>query len=295
MAGDGSRSVVVGEPMPRVKGRRPSPPAPASAAYPALERARRQLLAAGDAGGRDVRPRVFEDIVRRIRLEIAGGRIGPGQRLPTEPQIAVQLKVSRGSVREAVRVLEMLGLVTVRRGRAGGVFATPNCQEVAEASFASILPLGQTSAEDSFEFRRIIEPKAAALAALRATERDVDLLRLALQRTEDPALAREAFGEAVRLFHQAIAVASRNSCIRTFFTQFLLSREMSFATAHKEPVQRSLTHFFHEKIFGAISARKPDEAQAWMDAHISQWEGDLVEAESIQRDREDPGDPAEGS
>jgi GntR family transcriptional repressor for pyruvate dehydrogenase complex len=246
----------------------------------------RLALLPTESGDR-VRPRLFEDVVRQIRVEIAGGRLRPGQRLPTETEMAAELRVSRGSVREAIRVLEMLALVTVKRGRLGGVFTTPNCQEVAQASFTSLLPLQQTSVKDSFEFRRIVEPQAAALAAIRATERDREMLRAALQRTEDRTGPRETFGQHARLFHQAIVAASRNSCIETFFTPFLLSREMSFSTAHKEPVQRSLTHFFHAKIFEAIDTRNADDARAWMDAHISQMEGDLVEAEGMQQDREE--------
>ncbi len=72
-------------------------------------------------------PRIFEGLVQDLRVAIAQGRIAPGARLPTERALAEQFRVSRASVREAIRILELFGLVTVRRGRTGGVVTTPHC------------------------------------------------------------------------------------------------------------------------------------------------------------------------
>jgi GntR family transcriptional regulator, transcriptional repressor for pyruvate dehydrogenase complex len=63
--------------------------------------------------------RVFDDVLQKIRVDIARGAIRPGQRLPPERRLAAEYQVSRASIREVVRVLELAGLVTVKRGRDG--------------------------------------------------------------------------------------------------------------------------------------------------------------------------------
>lgn len=119
---------------------------------------------------RTLRPRIFEDVIQKIRLDIAAGKIGPGQRLPSERSLAALFRVSRGSIREAIRALEIFGLVRAKRGREGGVFTTSNSRQIARASFTSLVPLEQYSFLESLELRKIFEPKTAALAALRAAE-----------------------------------------------------------------------------------------------------------------------------
>src|SRR5690242_1650036 len=97
--------------------------------------------------------RIFEGVVQDLRVAIARGRIAAGERLPTERALARQFQVSRASVREAIRILELFGLVTVRRGRTGGVVTTPHCAEIARDSFASLQPLGRHGFQHSLEFR----------------------------------------------------------------------------------------------------------------------------------------------
>ena len=104
----------------------------------------------------------------------------------------------------------MFGLVTVRRGREGGVFTTPHCAEIARDSFTSLQPLGRHGFPHSLEFRRIVEPKVAELAALRTTDDHLNTLRKSILMLEEHPASVEVFVESNRLFHQTLAVASGN-------------------------------------------------------------------------------------
>lgn len=226
------------------------------------------------------RTRIFEDVVQRIRLGMATGAIAPGQRLPTERTLAAQYNASRGSLREAIRILEFLGLVTVKRGRDGGVFVNANCRELARDSFTSLLPLGQYSFEQSLEFRKIIEPRAAEMAALRATDDHLNTLRKSLAMVDEHP-SPEMFVESNRLFHATVAEATGNPYVQSFLQQFFAAQDMSAAARTAGPIQRSLAQFFHARIADAIVQRNAREAGAWMDAHLAQLESDFRQSRAV--------------
>lgn len=225
--------------------------------------------------------RIFERVLQEFRLAIARGQIGPGQRLPSERALAQQFEVSRGSVREAVRILELFGLVTVRRGREGGVFTTPHCTEIARDSFTSLQPLGRHGFQHSLEFRRIVEPKVAELAALRATDDHLNTLRKSILMLEEHPASVEVFVESNRLFHQTLAVASGNPYIQGFLPEFFAAEAMSHAAGTAGPVQRSFARFFHSKITDAVARRDVKEAAVWMEAHLSQLESDFLRSAEV--------------
>ena len=77
--------------------------------------------------------RVFEDVVQQIRLDIARGKLEPGDRLPPNGDLEKRFGVGRSSIREAIRALELFGLVWVKRGRDGGAFFTPDSQKASRA------------------------------------------------------------------------------------------------------------------------------------------------------------------
>ncbi|MGH7399453.1 MAG: FadR/GntR family transcriptional regulator, partial [Candidatus Rokuibacteriota bacterium] len=227
--------------------------------------------------------RIFERVLQEFRLAIARGKIGPGKRLPSERALADQFRVSRGSVREAVRILELFGLVTVRRGREGGVVTTPNCTEIARDSFTSLQPLGRHGFQHSLEFRKIVEPKVAELAARRATEDHLNTLRKSILMLEEHPESPHVFVESNRLFHQTLAVASGNPYIQAFLPEFFGAEAMSHAAGTAGPVQRSFARFFHSRIADAVSRRDMKEAAVWMEAHLSQLESDFLRSAEVVR------------
>ena len=127
--------------------------------------------------------RLYEDIVQQFSSLIRQGVLKPGERLPSERVLAEQLQVSRSSVREAIRSLELQGLVISKRG--SGTFINTDNLESMVALIASTLTSGADTGVDNlkhiFEMRHMLEPQIAALAAQRANEQEVAELESILE------------------------------------------------------------------------------------------------------------------
>ena len=150
-----------------------------------------------------------EHIADRLVTAIALGEFVPGQRLPTERDMAAMLGVSRTTVREAIHRLSALGHVEVRRGRNGGTFVISDAgPEATEMIRRTLLPEWERF-ERLFDFRQLIEPLIARVAAERRTDQDVPVIRDILQAYVD-AGDREASRAADEALHATIARATHN-------------------------------------------------------------------------------------
>src|SRR5262245_38692940 len=153
-------------------------------------------------------PRVYEQIVGHIERAIYDGRLRQGQKLPPERQLARDLKASRVAVREALRTLELRGLVDVRQGSTGGYFVREADDRPLVRDFETLIRLGRVSWPQLIEARRFIEPEVASLAAQRATEADLKTLGAALeQRWEHAAVSGVPARQSYVDFHRALAEA----------------------------------------------------------------------------------------
>jgi DNA-binding FadR family transcriptional regulator len=147
-----------------------------------------------------------------LRLQITSGRLRPGDRLPTEPELCARCGVSRSTVREALRLLSSQKLIITTRGVTGGSFvAQPNASELAESLSAGVRLLLATAAvgvTDLMEVREMLEVPAAGLAARRRTEADLERLRSTMfdPENDEPAVRHSAH----RAFHVALAAAAGN-------------------------------------------------------------------------------------
>ncbi|GAA5183435.1 FadR/GntR family transcriptional regulator [Rugosimonospora acidiphila] len=147
-----------------------------------------------------------------LRSQITSGRLRPGDRLPTEPELCARAGVSRSTVREALRLLSSQRLIVTTRGVTGGSFvAEPNASELAESLSAGVRLLLATAAagmSDLMEVREMLEVPAAGLAARRRTEADLERLRSTMfDPVHDELPVRLA---AHREFHVALAAAAGN-------------------------------------------------------------------------------------
>jgi DNA-binding FadR family transcriptional regulator len=157
---------------------------------------------------------VYEQIARRIVQEIQAGLFAPGQRLPSERELARQMEVGRSSVREAIGMLQLDGIVETRPG-AGSFVAADALQRLREEP-ASELFTHDASPFALLEAREAFEPAVASLAATRAA-RDplVEKLLADMERLSDPASAdeRAIWSEADRLFHRQIGAMTGNAVV----------------------------------------------------------------------------------
>jgi len=129
--------------------------------------------------------RVFEDVIDQIQEAILTGRLKPGDKLPAERNLKEMLNVSRGTLREALRVLELKGLVSVKTGVNGGAVVNSVSTHPFSESLALLIRHQKVCLADLSEFRRGVEGTVGALAAERADENDCARLKSLLGEAEE--------------------------------------------------------------------------------------------------------------
>jgi len=156
--------------------------------------------------------RVSDEIAEQIRRLLAGGELGPGDKLPAERDLAVQLGVGRNAVREALRLLEMSGIVELRKGPKGGAFVSGGSTTLLSTGLRDLLSLRGVSIEQLTQARILIERAVVDAACEAATDEDLAALDEQL-RAASVALERRDFDaklEALIEYHRVIARATRN-------------------------------------------------------------------------------------
>jgi len=155
--------------------------------------------------------RNFEIIEASIRREIYNGTLTPGQKLPNEFELAKQFNVGRSAVREALKVLELAGLLVVRRGYNGGTFVAPPDFEEASEAITLIFQPGHMELDQLLEACQTIEPRAAELAAIRASDLEIDELAELVQRIEQCVHLPARYLTGIVDFHISVTEMAHNS------------------------------------------------------------------------------------
>jgi GntR family transcriptional repressor for pyruvate dehydrogenase complex len=224
-------------------------------------------------------PRVYEQIVGHIERAIYDGRLRQGQKLPPERQLARDLKASRVAVREALRTLELRGLVDVRQGSTGGYFVREVDDRPLVRDFETLFRLGRVSWPQLVEARRLIEPEVASLAAQRATEADLKNLGAVLEQRAEHAVAVLPARQFDLEFHRALADAARNP-VHAVITHALIELEAEVLVPQPEVTEADSAQVetAHRRIFDAVVAGNAAEARAAMVAHIDDVQARLERA-----------------
>jgi GntR family transcriptional repressor for pyruvate dehydrogenase complex len=159
--------------------------------------------------------RLHEAIADLFHAQIQKGILEHGSKLPAERVLAEQLKVSRGSVREAIRTLELQGLAVSKHG-SGTFINTQSLDAVTTLMSSSLtdgLSVDEAQLHDIFEVRHLLEPQLAALAAQRATDDDVERLSAILVEQQRQIMEGETGVDADTEFHFALATATHNTAL----------------------------------------------------------------------------------
>lgn len=154
------------------------------------------------------RGRLADQISDQLKESIFRGRYHPGERMPSENELTGIFGVSRVIVREAIRKLEISGLLEIKRGPRGGAFVVPMKHNAASQVLLDLLRLGKGDVAHLMEVRVGVEPLVAELAARRATQEDKDLLAKHLAR-QPKAPGKEYVAWNVD-FHRLLARCSHN-------------------------------------------------------------------------------------
>ena len=213
------------------------------------------------------RSRLYEHIVQQIRALIREGNWRPGDQIPPERELAERFRVSRTSVREALRALEMQGVIESRQG--GGTFVKHADPEALVQSLAGAILQGRRELSEILEVRELIEPGIARSAALRATREHVVELERLLQQQRQRIAAGESFAEEDTAFHQVLAEAADNRVLlrlQSVVMDLLRESRQSYLHSPDRP-QKSLQG--HEAILAAVRARDADAAYRASLDHIA--------------------------
>jgi GntR family transcriptional repressor for pyruvate dehydrogenase complex len=222
--------------------------------------------------------RVNQAIVRAIQEQIRRGELNPGDRLPPERHLAGIFGASRSSVREALRILELSGLVYSRHGE--GNFVAETVPAAAARTLVEFLARQRASLLDLSEARKLFEPYLAALAATRATADDLEELKRAAEDEEKN--LREGHTQAAfradRLFHQAVATATRNQALVTLHSYLSDLIAGGRREALENDVRRAQSAVDHRRVYRAIARRDGAAARAAMLTHLENVERILMDA-----------------
>ncbi|HWH82252.1 MAG TPA: FadR/GntR family transcriptional regulator [Burkholderiaceae bacterium] len=229
--------------------------------------------------------RLYRQIADQLRALIERGEVAPGARLPPERDLALQLGVSRPSVREALIALEVEGRVEVRMG--SGVYALPP-ERARPRAVSAESPL------ETIRARALIESALAAQAALQMRKAQVAGLRNAVALMRQEVASGHSAARGDRLFHLRIAEAADNPVLERIVGELYDER-------HNPLGEQFVSHFEsahswaaaiaeHEAVIDAIASRSPEAARAAMTTHLANSHGRFTA--SISAAARVPGAPA---
>ncbi|HHV79000.1 MAG TPA: FadR family transcriptional regulator [Firmicutes bacterium] len=215
--------------------------------------------------------RVYEAIVEQVRQMVVSGVLKPGDKLISERELADKLKVSRASVREALSVLEMLGLTESRPGE--GTFIREGATELVIQPFALMVLRDRDIGFELLEVRKVLEVGSARLAAERATQEDLKRIASCLEDMKREIAVGDLGDISDFNFHFAVAESTKNSVlvrvmsmISDLFAQGLRSSRLRLYTL---PEMGKILLSQHAAIYHEIAARNPEAAAEVMYRHLA--------------------------
>jgi DNA-binding FadR family transcriptional regulator len=225
------------------------------------------------------RRRLYEEIVDQLANLIISGQAPPGTQLPSERELVEQFQVGRSAIREALFVLQKMGMVTLSGGERAVVVAPTSDALVAELSGAVRYHLSRASGMRDFQgARAFLEIGLARHAARHGTPEEIEGLRVALKANEAALGDNDRFVDTDVAFHYVLAQIAHNPIFTTLhaaLAQWLRDQRATGVTVHGSP---EAAFAAHRRIFEAVAARDADAAEDAMRTHLEEvarfyWQG----------------------
>jgi GntR family transcriptional repressor for pyruvate dehydrogenase complex len=222
--------------------------------------------------------RMAEQVVIQVREMVRSGQLTPGDRLPPERELAKRLGISRASLRQGLRFLAAIGVLTSRHG--SGTYIADGPPALDSEPLRMLAELHRFTPDEMFEARKLLEVGLAGLAARNATDEDLATMAEEIaemySQLEDP---QEYLVHDIR-FHRAIAAASGNQILAALMNMVSTAMyERRRATVERATDLKESAEL-HRRIYRLIRARKPDEASAAMNEHLNLAQQALASEES---------------
>jgi GntR family transcriptional regulator, transcriptional repressor for pyruvate dehydrogenase complex len=214
--------------------------------------------------------KVYEQVARQIQHLIRDGLLKPGDKLPPERELADMFQVSRSSLRDAIRALELMGMVEPRQGE--GTVVRELSAESLVSPLSTMLARKRELVRELLDLRLMIEPPLAGRAATHASAKELAYLKDILRRQKEKVDRGEVAIEEDSEFHYAIAQAAKNSVVLKVLDVFMdLLRESRERSLQVEG-RRQKSFAGHRRILSAIGQRDAAGAEAAMRRHIEEIE-----------------------
>jgi GntR family transcriptional regulator, transcriptional repressor for pyruvate dehydrogenase complex len=224
--------------------------------------------------------RVFQDVVEQIQDAIIKGKLKPGARLPAERELKDLFNTSRGTLREALRVLEQKGLIEIKLGVSGGAIVKRIDAEPIVESLALLIRSGEVSIEHLSEFRIKIEGSLVELAAMRATKEEIAELETMFNQAKDYYEKNdwENFLKTDEKMHTYIGIMTQNPVFQ--FVQKTIHDNIhqyydEYLPMNKKRTLENLTDF--EKIIEAMKINDAKKASDIIMDHVKRFSDKMQE------------------
>lgn len=213
--------------------------------------------------------RLYETITNQIKHLIQDGELKPGDKLPSERELAERMNVSRPSIREALRTLEMMGYLESKVGINGGTFIKQITIDTIISPFSALLLQNEDYLLELLEVRLVLEIEVSRLAALRRTDEDITEMQQAIASMEEEIESGKSGYQGDNAFHGSLAKAAHNHVFEQFVAMCgdLLEIERQ---QHLEEIEgeseKALNQ--HKLILESIIAQDEEATQSQMRKHV---------------------------
>lgn len=224
-------------------------------------------------------------VAQRLVDEITDRGFEPGTALFSEKEMLERFEVSRGTLREALRILETYGLITIKTGPGGGAMVADAGSRPLASAIALALQMNRTSFRSIVDARLLLEPLLAHEAALRRDEEDLAALRGSIEDMRADVDDVSAFLAENYVFHSAVAAAARNTVLFNMVASLNWIQDGTAVGIDYGPANREAILTAHRRIYLAIEAADAEMAEAAMRVHIGEFasfaehhSGDVLDA-----------------
>lgn len=214
--------------------------------------------------------KLYQEVLLKVNDIIEEDKLTVGDRLPSERELAERLKVGRSSVREALRALELLGLISTRRGE--GTFIQDHTAHRLVEILAFFILRNQKSKKDLLEARKIIEVDMIRLAAERINDEEIRYLNNIIEQSEVKLKKGELPVDEDYLFHEKIALASKNNLLYKIWKPIVEYGKTILEESLERKGRPEISILEHKNILQALKERNITDAEQQMVIHLEKSE-----------------------
>ena len=209
----------------------------------------------------------FEGVIHKMLTFIESENLAPGDALPSERSLAQRFKVSRHTLREAIRVMQEKGVLRIRRG--SGTYVAPISDKDLAAAMSACIPGEKDRLFEIFQFREIVEPQIAALAAEMARPDQIIELESLIEKQAQSTNASEIM-EIDSQFHISLAYMTGNRILADIVEKINEALSLARSEHHYSSDRQQKSVSGHRAIVAALRSGSSDKAQSAMKNHIKQ-------------------------